>query len=108
MEGFKGTPGPWIVDIRGGCVAVYQHGRQEDTNGRHRDDDRNIAYSNKGAEYDRVVGFWSMDKETIHDFTLIAAAPELLEALQAVVAVADRATDEFDMARAAIKKALGQ
>lgn len=38
---------------------------------------------------------------------LIAAAPELLKALQAVVRVADRATDEFDMARAAIAKALG-
>lgn len=36
---------------------------------------------------------------------LIAAAPELLEALQAVVRVADRATVEFDMARAAIAKA---
>lgn len=38
---------------------------------------------------------------------LISAAPELLEALQAVVAVADRATDEFDRARAAIAKATG-
>lgn len=38
---------------------------------------------------------------------LIAAAPELLEALQAVVAVSDRATDEFDRARAAIAKATG-
>ncbi|MGC4033702.1 MAG: hypothetical protein QM754_18610 [Tepidisphaeraceae bacterium] len=34
-----------------------------------------------------------------------AAAPELLEALQAVVRVADRNTVEFDMARAAIAKA---
>lgn len=39
---------------------------------------------------------------------LIAAAPDLLEALIAVVRVADRATDEFDMARAAIAKALGE
>ena len=38
---------------------------------------------------------------------LISAAPELLEALQAVVAVADRAADEFDRARAAIAKATG-
>lgn len=39
---------------------------------------------------------------------LIAAAPELLEALQAVVRVADRATVEFDAARAAIAKANGE
>lgn len=38
---------------------------------------------------------------------LIAAAPELLEALQGVLRVADRETIEFDAARAAIAKALG-
>lgn len=36
---------------------------------------------------------------------LIAAAPDLLEALRGVVRVADRATVEFDAARAAIEKA---
>lgn len=36
---------------------------------------------------------------------LIAAAPDLLAALQDVLRVADRATDEFDAARAAIAKA---
>lgn len=39
---------------------------------------------------------------------LAMAAPDLLAALQAVVRVADRQTDEFDMARAAISKALGE
>lgn len=38
---------------------------------------------------------------------LIAAAPDLLKALQAVVCVADRATVEFDAARAAIALATG-
>lgn len=38
---------------------------------------------------------------------LIAAAPDLLEALKGVVAVADRKTDEFDRARAAIANATG-
>jgi hypothetical protein len=38
---------------------------------------------------------------------LIAAAPDLMAALQGVVAVADRATVEFDAARAAIAKATG-
>lgn len=41
------------------------------------------------------------------DMQLIEAAPDLLAALQAVVSVADRATVEFDMARAAIAKATG-
>ncbi len=36
---------------------------------------------------------------------LIVAAPDLLAALKAVVAVADRNTDEFNAARAAIAKA---
>ena len=36
---------------------------------------------------------------------IFAAAPELLEALRGVLRVADRATDEFDAARAAIAKA---
>ena len=39
---------------------------------------------------------------------LIAAAPDLLEALQGVLRVADRATVEFDAARAAIAKATGE
>lgn len=39
---------------------------------------------------------------------LMAAAPDLLAALKAVVAVADRRTVEFDAARAAIAKAEGR
>lgn len=46
---FKGTPAPWVVDIRNGCCAVYQKNRTNDTAGCHRDDDRNIVYSSKGA-----------------------------------------------------------
>lgn len=38
---------------------------------------------------------------------LVAAAPEMLEALKGVLRVADRKTDEFDAARAAINKATG-
>jgi len=39
------------------------------------------------------------------DMALIEAAPDLLAALRAVVSVADRKTDEFDLAHAAIAKA---
>lgn len=41
------------------------------------------------------------------DAQLMSAAPDLLEALKAVVAVADRKTVEFDKAHAAIAKATG-
>lgn len=119
MDKFEGTPGPWVVDVRGGCVAVYQDGRQEDTNGCHFDDDRNIAYSNKGAEYDKVVGYWNMDKKTIRDFTLIASAPELLEALQEMTAIVkknsypqpDKPNSNYaraEYAESVIAKALGK
>ncbi|MGE8630408.1 hypothetical protein [Achromobacter denitrificans] len=42
------------------------------------------------------------------DMCLIAAAPCLLAALEGVLRVADRATVEFDAARAAIAKAKGE
>lgn len=119
MSGFKGTPGPWVVDIRGGCVAVYPDGEQWETPGCHRSDERNIAYSDKGAAYDEKAGYWSMDKKTVHDYTLIAAAPELLEALQLLMAEQTGGNKScghngftcmcsYNKACAAISKALGE
>lgn len=84
----KHTPGPWSVNVIG------QH------------------WNNKSLKHIEVT--FGQDGECIcdtvynpSDANLIAAAPDLLEALQAVVRVADRQTDEFDMAHAAISKALG-
>ena len=47
------------------------------------------------------------DVERKANAVLIAAAPDMLAALQGVLRVADRKTDEFDAAHAAIAKAFG-
>ncbi|WP_285315801.1 hypothetical protein [Providencia rettgeri] len=112
---FKHSPAPWVADIRSGCCAVYQKNRSNDTAGCHRDDDRNIVYSSKGARYDEKLCHWVMDEETQANFTLIAAAPELLDALIELTESAKEAidglgdlSDAIDTAKAAIAKALGQ
>lgn len=86
----KHTPGPWFVTGTG--LSRYVEGRvrpgvlQE------------VAWCGATEVQDQMEA----------NARLIAAAPELLEALKAVISVADRATVEFDMARAAIAKATGQ
>lgn len=58
-----------------------------------------------------IVSAWGHDAWGINveedDARLIAAAPDLLAALQGVLRVSDRKTDEFDAARAAVAKATG-
>lgn len=88
------TPGPWTAK-----PWTYENGKrtvctiQTDTDA--------IA---------QVLDLWCPDDRTAEkeaNARLIAAAPDLLAALRAVIRVADRATDEFDQARAALAKAEG-
>jgi len=97
----KHTPGPWILseyeirrpitnELRKGCEIFCK--------------DNNLVVC-EIPDYH----FHAEDVEHQNaDARLIAAAPELLEALVAVLSVADRATSEFDIARAAIAKAQGE
>lgn len=111
MSEFKGTPGPWkasdhyedvvtVLDGRGFEVVTAEHCLMLQD------------YAEKlGIDHwadDERAHLNLSDEEQSANAHLIAAAPELLEALQAVVRVADRQTDEFDMARSAIAKALGK
>jgi len=81
------TPGPWRVT--------------EDANG------FAVSWLNSPGLAGRIAKVNSGQIEQEANAHLIAAAPELLKALVAIVAVADRKTAEFDLARAAIAKARG-
>lgn len=100
MSEFKGTPGPWFVDD-GGDVGS-RSGRKDGT--------RDMVAGVAGCE-------WS--EEDAANANLIAAAPELLEALQEMVAIVKKNTypqpdkpnstwGRMEAAEAVIKKALGQ
>jgi hypothetical protein len=89
----KHTPGPWEIDwyiCREGDEELWR-----------------VPRSIGPAMVDH--NHWARDHINVDkaDAYLIAAAPELLEALKGVLRVADRATDEFDAARAAVAKATG-
>ncbi|WP_338494088.1 hypothetical protein VRB23_06485 [Erwinia aphidicola] len=94
MKGFKGTPGPWVID--GVDVGA----------------EFNIDSADGGTS----VGITSQifrdkDKEIRRaNAQLIAAAPELLSALQDALHAYDKHGEhsEWDFARAAIAKALGE
>lgn len=94
MKEFKGTKGPWEsgeYQQGAGCPVTVSGCL--------------IGWISYGPIYPAEPFAKNMCEANAH---LIAAAPDLLDALIAVVRVADRATDEFDMARAAIAKALGE
>ena len=81
----KHTPGPWKI------YSDHSHDVQIE------------------AESTMIADLYTDDvPEFMDNALLIAAAPELLEALIDVVRIADRKTTEFDAARAAIAKATGE
>lgn len=95
MSKFKGTKGPWDW--------------QNDESGYYWLGPKDCGLLKAVITDGSACGEYEPDIDVSgHNAHLIAAAPDLLAALIAVVRVADRATDEFDMARSAIAKALGE
>jgi len=74
------TPGPWTVG-------------------------EGTGYRNQIAIEPTIGCVYGAGENVKANARLVAAAPDLLEALKGVVRVADRKTVEFDAARAAIAKA---
>lgn len=93
MNKFMGTPYPWR------WFTSNSHNR--------------LSSEVTGKDGDVIHAFKASDGMVCvnvnqRDMAVIAAAPELLEALQSVIAIADRDTDVFNAAKAVITKALGQ
>lgn len=103
MENFKGTPGPWIADKTSRAVGPISH-----------DDDQSygILIPVAWVEFDQDEGIQASNQR------LIAAVPEMLEALRQlrdyvedVCAVSSSDCDKehpLMLATAAINKALGE
>jgi len=101
------TPGPWVARNKRGKFVNHAW--------RVHDEAKGICSSVAApiAADGHVIAFavcssksYEIDlSELESNIRLIAAAPDLLAALIGVVRVADRATAEFDAARAAIAKA---
>jgi len=116
MSESKHTPGPWHACNTGKCscktVSCRDYPIARVTTGDWGDDYPSVrivgesSLNRKAEAYMEQITYGSVNEETaIANAILIAAAPDLLEALQGVLRVADRKTDEFDAARAAIAKA---
>lgn len=90
----KHTPGPWHLGKRAAAKAIY---------------------GDKGEEVCQMLGHFNADDENLANARLIAAAPELLEALQVIASqslgddwTAEQAiTFVKEHARSAIAKATG-
>lgn len=94
----KHTPAPWLMarnDCHSGGMATIHHCIGNDWIEIWTD-----TWCTEGCEL--------TEERMEANAMLMLAAPEMLAALEAVVSVADRATKEFDMARAAIAKARGE
>lgn len=109
MQEFKGTPGPWEWREDSYAGSVYnEHGFLLSGNVIQVNEDREDGESwldmRRRTDGDREAARLESEANT----RLIAAAPELLKALQEVVAISDRKHEAWDKAHAAIAKALGQ
>lgn len=94
----KHTPGPWSIITSETC----------DLYAGIESDDFSIVVIGYPEDDDDGGVRGKTPEEAMANAHLIAAAPDLLESLERVVAIADRNTVEFNAAKAAIAKAKGE
>lgn len=87
------TPGPWVIN-RGDYSDTASIGSSD--------------WWGLAEVFIRLEGDTKDHPAGLANARLIAAAPDLLEALERVLRVSDRATADYYFAKAAIKKAKGE
>lgn len=92
MNEFKGTPGPWFID----------NGRAIGPKSTDDDQSYGMIIPVGWVEFDPEV------KVQVANQRMMAAAPELLEALQIICFFEDISSAQREIAEAAIAKALGE
>lgn len=97
MKEFKGTPGPWSIGYYGDGDGIFIAG----------------TYGGPDPTYICSVRPDLRSSQSESNANLIAAAPDLLEALQLIISYHDDGncelhSEDVAMARAAISKALGE
>ena len=98
------TPGPWVAEVFESLDDAKETSGFEWISRWRWDSPPAAVWRQEGGG---IAGLPGCIETTAANARLIAAAPDLLEALERVVAIADRDTTEFNTAKAAIAKAKG-
>ncbi len=110
----KFTPGPWTAKYTSGAGLSVHADVSKALGDRYSSDCPIYHLGNDACSLQISYELWTQfpredwDAMQQANAQLMSAAPELLSALEGVLRVADRATVEFDAARAAIAKARGE
>jgi hypothetical protein len=110
MSDAKHTPGPWYAEIFPCVLDAIEEGSFRWCDRDHAKEvfPGAVGCVWQGSTDTASTGLPGSIEVSAENAFLIAAAPDLLAALEGVLRVADRATVEFDAARAAIAKARGE
>jgi hypothetical protein len=103
MSAPKFTPGPWLLDIRIGCIAIYSGAKENCLSGINK-----IAYWSGFSDDD---GNWQTNDIDKANATLIAAAPDLYEAANNLLFLCNKYIPDhhwLNTAEKALKKARGE
>ncbi len=101
----KWTPGPWKADIRRGCVVIYPANEHHESLGRAEEWAIHCKVGRLVRDDQGRPLRWEVPEEVVANARLIAAAPDLYDALVALSAAVECCLDEPDVVKHAVEEA---